>query len=351
MATRQPAAGAIPEGFHTLQREGLGLLDVGARDGLHPLFRAIAPLVHALGVEPDREECARLQAEPPTVSWRSVRYLPFALGGSDGQATFHVCRSRGANSLYRPNHRWLSRFPDPARYEVVCTQTVPVRALDTLRQDPTLPIPPAIDFIKLDIQGAELDVLQCARQILDREVVGLEVEVEFAPVYEGQPLFRDIDAFLASCGFSLFKLRRKSWVRRVCAERPAVSAGQLIAADALYLRDPLTLEPEARRAWSAHRLEALLLVAALYDLHDFCLELVADPILAARVDVEAIARYVGRRACGLDYRLNGDGWFLSGARLAKECFKGRSGFGNLYAWRLRRSWGRADSDKDFYTRT
>ena len=65
-----------------------------------------------------------------------------------------------------------------------------------------------VDFIKVDTQGSELFVLQGASQVLGQHVVGVEVEVEFASIYGGQPLFADVDRHMREHGFDLFDLRR-----------------------------------------------------------------------------------------------------------------------------------------------
>ena len=72
------------EAFRHLQAEGFGLLDIGARGGIHHVFRDIAPLLHVVGFEPDAEEGKRLAEEamrPSTI--RSLTYLPWALGETD----------------------------------------------------------------------------------------------------------------------------------------------------------------------------------------------------------------------------------------------------------------------------
>ena len=68
----------------------------------------------------------------------------------------------------------------------------------------------------------------------------LEIEVAFAGLYKGQPLFADVDLFLRPFGFDLIDLRPVSWKRSVGAT-VGNSKGQLMYADALYFRQPLVL--------------------------------------------------------------------------------------------------------------
>ena len=56
--------------------------------------------------------------------------------------------------------------------------------------------------MKLDIQGAELEVLKGAKKTLSN-TLGLEIEVEFVHLYTNQPLFGDLYTFLSSHNFEL----------------------------------------------------------------------------------------------------------------------------------------------------
>lgn len=310
----------------------MGALDIGARGGAHAPLREIAPVVNFVGFEPDAEECARLNTARPR-EFRSAAYLPYALGATSGASTLHLCRSGGASSVRPPNRVLLNRFPDAGRFDVIATTPMTTRTLDDLRSDAAAAIPPYVGFIKIDTQGSELDILRGARRML-KEAAAVELEVEFAPLYEGQPLFRDVDAFMAECGFSLFKLRRMNWVRRGSADAATRTAGQLVFGDALYLRDPL---PGGNSApvTGPQQAEALILLACIYDCHDFASELAGDAAIATLIDARAVLEFIDRRMRGS--APNGL-WKRRADRL------GVTSWLHGYA----RSWARGDLD--FYSR-
>jgi hypothetical protein len=81
-----------------------------------------------------------------------------------------------------------------------------------------------IDILKLDLQGYELEALRGATTLLPR-VKTITVEVEFVPLYNGQPLFGDVDVCLRQAGFRLLNLY-ELWTQ---------PDGQLTAGDAVYL--------------------------------------------------------------------------------------------------------------------
>lgn len=81
-----------------------------------------------------------------------------------------------------------------------------------------------IDLLKLDIQGYELEALKGCGKLLDHIKI-ITTEIEFVTLYDGQPLFGDIDVFLRSHGFRMLNLY----------ELYTHPNGQLTAGDAVYL--------------------------------------------------------------------------------------------------------------------
>lgn len=205
------------------------VVDVGARGGLHPRWINCSIHVQGVGFDADETECARLNARGD-----GVRYLPYALGAADGaKATLRITDSPGSSSLLQPNREVLDQFIYGSKITVTSTVPVTLTTLDTACQRHDI----QPDVIKMDIQGAELDVLKGATRAMENALL-VESEVEFQPLYVGQPLFRDIDAFMAEKGWVLLGLRRDFWRRAIA---PSPDGGTLAHADVLYV-NPARLE-------------------------------------------------------------------------------------------------------------
>jgi len=99
------------------------------------------------------------------------------------------------------------------------------------------------DLIKIDVQGAELLVLENGPNTVSGALV-IETEVEFVPLYKGQPLFGDIHAFLRSHGFELHKFIDLSGrcFRPLTRENPYAAMSQLLWADAVFVRSAFALD-------------------------------------------------------------------------------------------------------------
>lgn len=217
-------------------RPVIQVLDIGARSGPEARWGESNLPVHVTAFEPDEEECCRLNAGTFLPEGVSVTYHPVALGGEAQTRILRLYRDRRLSSFYQPNDRLLNVFPirrllSEEPFAVDREIELQCRSLDTFCRDSLLM---DMDYIKADTQGSELEILTGGEEILTR-TFAVEVEVEFIPIYAGQPLFSDVDSFLRNAGFSLFDLRRHWWKRDVDAD--ILSRGQMVFADALFLRD------------------------------------------------------------------------------------------------------------------
>lgn len=139
-----------------------------------------------------------------------------ALGARGGIASFHIVANGVSSSILKPSS--LARIYHGNRLDVKETILVTEVRLDEVLPDI------AIDLLKLDLQGYELEALKGCEGLLDKIKI-IMTEVEFVPLYQGQPLFAEIDIFLRQGGFRLFNLY----------DLYTQADGQLTAGDAVYI--------------------------------------------------------------------------------------------------------------------
>jgi FkbM family methyltransferase len=266
---RSPLAAADLSAVAALLERPVVAVDVGCRDGVRPAWRGLKPHALLVGFDPDPVECARLNdaAGDPA----EERYEPLALAASDGEATLHLTADPQSSSLYPPDPRAIQRCPELWRHEPRGTRTISTTTIDSWARSAELGW---IDALKIDVQGAELDVLRGADHSLESVRV-IETEVEFQELYQGQPLFTDVDRFLRDRGFGLWRLRdiHHCGLSRAGRGEPVFGVGdyvehtrlggQIAWANAVYVRDQLADEG-APVSWPARARDAC--VASIFEL-------------------------------------------------------------------------------------
>ena len=176
------------------------VIDVGCRWGFADKFIQNDNVSNILiyGFDPDKEECKRLTE---LYDNDNIKLVPIGLDEKSGNKILYLTKEPGCSSLYAPNKNLTSNYPALSCAKEVAQVEVSLTSLDEWAKSISLKY---IDYMKIDTQGAELSILKGGKMILPT-MRYLEVEVEFNPIYDGQPTFSDIDIYLRKFGFVLWK--------------------------------------------------------------------------------------------------------------------------------------------------
>ena len=208
------------------------VVDVGAANIEEPpVFDTLLKQrkVNVIGFEPNLKALEMLNNSKS----ENEIYLPYVIG--DGKPhTLNLCQMYGMTSILEPNYEILQTF----NYFSDWAQIYNRLPVETKRIDDVEEIK-NIDFFKLDIQGAELIVLENSVEKLKNCLV-IQTEVEFLPMYVNQPLFSEIEMFLRKQGFILHNLLpfgRRMVKPLLDPNNMHAGINQLLWAEAIFIKD------------------------------------------------------------------------------------------------------------------
>lgn len=254
------------------------LVDVGASGGIEQYWRAFEPNLMAFGFEPLVKECERLNSLEHSLT---VKYFPYFVGGE------------GYESLFPPS---LASDPKLGWNDEVYQRTSAVRAQNLMsmsftrrfnNEDPEIVFThqktsldqffstteiDTIDFVKVDTDGHDYEVLTGARRVAsDKQILGFFVECQLHGIaHPHANLFANIDRLMRELGFSLFDIEVYRYSRAALPghfvyDIPAQTReGQVVWGDALFMRDVTADGYESR--WLALPPLKLLKLVCLHEI-------------------------------------------------------------------------------------
>ena len=282
-----------------LDGEAIALLDVGASGGIIPRWYPHRANIAFTGIEPDQRSIPGLLNSPDARAFRAYEIIPSGAWNVAGPVSISFTRKPMCSSHFSPNRPFLSRFPDVERFDLVGSSEIVCQTVDGMFAGSSK----TVDFIKLDLEGGELAVLEGAATTIG-SCLGLHVEAWFQPIRDEQPLFGDIAGFLRRQGVefvdfvSLFRWRRDS--------NDGLS-GQAIFADALFLRSPESVAaPADGMPLGTRTAKVYLGILTVYERFDLALKFLE--LLGSHADVlgpgelKRLTGIIGRRKAHFDRR-------------------------------------------------
>ncbi len=207
------------------------ILDVGANTGQFAMeAHGVFPRARFVCFEPLPDVARELEANLER-SGVTARVVEAALSDAPGQQPFYrVVGFSPSSSLLAATRHGQALYPQTANQAVV---SVRVETLDAALGAMEQPIE-GETLLKLDVQGNELRALRGASATL-RAVDHVLCEVNFDPLYEGQPSFAEVGDHLTKAGFSYAG----------ALDQVYGPNGRLVYADELFTRRDLRTAPPA----------------------------------------------------------------------------------------------------------
>jgi len=238
-------------------------------------------IAHLNAFEGDTRQLEKIQE---AYGNRATIFSEFLSDGSE-KTLYVAAETSGMTSLLQPRQDALKFFNG---FEVIGkierTALVQTKRLDEV------PNIPEIDFLKMDIQGSELDVLKHGRNTL-QHCLGIQLEVSYFCLYEKQPTFGEVDVWMRHQGYvphCFLDVKRWSITPTIKNNNFRIPFNQLLESDIVYIKDPLKLD-----LLSDEQLKKLAAIAHYcFSSYDLCVHVLLELIARKSLEHDIHQQYV-----------------------------------------------------------
>lgn len=219
--------------------EKIQVMDIGAASITEqPIYKILLDknIAHLTAFDGDERQIEKLKS-----AFGEANVSVFNKFLFDGKVhKVHICSAQsGMTSIFKPDDEALKFFNGFSQFgKVHSTEDVQTTKLDDI-DDIRSP-----DFLKMDVQGAELGVLKHGAKTLEN-CLAMQLEVSYFPLYEGQPSFGDIDVYMREQGYlphRFIEVKRWSISPTIFNNDFRVAGNQLLESDIIYIKNPLKFD-------------------------------------------------------------------------------------------------------------
>jgi FkbM family methyltransferase len=230
-----------------LANNSINAVDVGARNGMLDLG-VLSKYTNYYAFEPNNEEYQKLKDGKTDLQvflgvelpeFKSTKIYPFALSDFDGEVEINITKGVGASSILKPNTTLLDKFKldnFSDGFKIVDKLMVPCHTINKLINDEELE---EIDYLKLDTQGNEFEILSVIENY--KKILLIKTEVEFIEQYKNQKLYVDIHTLLVKNGFEQIDIKYSGENKPGCS-KDRLEGRQLMWGDAYYINTSVISE-------------------------------------------------------------------------------------------------------------
>jgi len=214
-----------------------------------------------IGFEPNNNEFQKLDKNNP-----KKKYYNFGIG--DGtEKILNVCKAAGMSSFLKPNLNYLKNFYGFEEWsEIINEIKVRTKKLTDIKDK--------IDFLKIDVQGYESEVIKYGKDKIKNCLV-VQLELSPTPLYKDEATFASTIVQLEKLGFSLHmfnNVNTRSFKPTIISKNPYIGLHHLFQLDCVLIKNLKIID-----SYNTDNLKKLILILfhsfKSYDLVDYLIRL------------------------------------------------------------------------------
>jgi len=186
-----------------IDKENPVFIDVGANMGQSiDLFLNSYPHSKIYSFEPTIRLLSRLKKRYNNYS--NIHIVDVALSDFDGETVFYTSDFSPTNSLFKPNiikyeeqESSITNILEKTKEEKCMVKTFSNWYKENM-------IDEQIDLMKIDVQGAEYNVLSGCKEILSKKIKAVTVELQYLDFYTGSKMFFEVIDLMYNNNFFLY---------------------------------------------------------------------------------------------------------------------------------------------------
>ena len=197
-----------------------------------------------IGFEPNNDEFQKLDKKNP-----KKKYYNFGIG--DGtEKTLNVCKAVGMSSFLKPDLNYLKNFYGFEKWsEIINEIKVKTKKLTDIKDE--------IDFLKIDVQGYESEVIKYGKDKI-KDCLVVQLETSPTPLYKDEATFASTIVQLEKLGFSLHmfnNVNTRSFKPTVISKNQFIGLHHLFQLDCVLIKNLETIN-----MYEVEKLKKLILI-------------------------------------------------------------------------------------------